>query len=181
MKIRTRLKLNAWIYLGVVMLMIFSFVWSFREIYRHDQNENLAGEMQKSAFERDSLKNDYLLHREERARVQWYAKSETLRGLLESASERFTGKEEKALLKSARETFNATFSLFSRFLEKHKREEHVAVEKLGFTEADSRLIGQVFLNAHALQDSIGRLFESAERASRRTRDRGTFLIIFFVN
>jgi len=180
MKIRTRLKLNAWIYLGVVMLMIFSFVWSFREIYRHDQNENLAGEMQKSAFERDSLKNDYLLHREERARVQWYAKSETLRGLLESASERFTGKEEKALLKSARETFNATFSLFSRFLEKHKREEHVAVEKLGFTEADSRLIGQVFLNAHALQDSIGRLFESAERASRRTRDRGTFLIIFFV-
>ena len=84
MKIRTRLKFNTWVTVGVIMLMTLSLAWSFREIDRTDRNEILVGEMQKAAFERILLRDEYLLYQEERAGIQWYAKSEILRGLLAS-------------------------------------------------------------------------------------------------
>ena len=137
-------------------------------------------EMRKAAFERISLRDDYLLYREERASIQWQAKSETLRGLMETAAERFTGEEDKALLQEARKDFDATLAGFSTILEKHKREGRDAKNVFAFDEAESRLIGQVFLKAYTLMDSIGRLHESTERAATRARTRGFALIIFFI-
>jgi PAS domain S-box-containing protein len=180
MKIKARLRLNNWISLLVVVLLAFSLAWSFREMDRADRNENLVEEMRKAAFERVSLRDDYLLYREERARLQWVAKSETLRRLMDTASERFTAMEDKDLLQEARKDFEATFSSFSSVLDKHKREEHRAGGKLAFDEADSRQIGQVLLKAYTLQDSIGRLYESTGRASTRARTRGIAFILFFI-
>ena len=180
MKIRTRLKLNTWFALGVVALMALSLAWTFREVNRMDRNENLATEMRNVAFERISLRDDYLLHREERARVQWQAKSETMRGLLESAKGHFTDEADRIVLQEAQQNFAATFSLFSTILARHAREERVAGNKLAFDETEIRLISQAFLKAYALQDNIGELYESAERTSRAARNRGVGLLIIFV-
>src|SRR4030042_511029 len=122
MKIKTRLRLNTWISLVVVMLMMLSLAWSFWEMDKAARNENLIHELEKTAFDRISLRDDYLLYREERASVQWVAKSETLRGLMETATERFTSEVDKALLQEARKDFDATFTGFSMIMEKHKRE-----------------------------------------------------------
>jgi methyl-accepting chemotaxis protein len=180
MKIRARLRLNAWISLGAVILMMFSLAWSFWKIDRTDRNEILVGEMRKAAFERILLRDEYLLYQEERAGTQWHAKSEILRGLLESGPEYFTSKKDKALLQDARKDFDATVSGFSTILEKYKREKRSVGKNLAFDEADSRLIGQTFLKAYALQDSINRLYESTEMEAVTTRNRGFILIIFFV-
>jgi PAS domain S-box-containing protein len=180
MKIKTRLRLNTWISLVVVILMMLSLAWSFWEIDRTDRNERLTQEMQKAAFERASLRDDFLLHGEERAGIQWVAKSETLRGLMETASEQFTNTQDRTLLQKARNDFDATFSAFSIILEKHKSVGRDAKNVFAFHEAESRLIGHVFLKASALQENIGRLYESAERAATRARTRGFALIIFFV-
>ena len=180
MKIKTRLRLNTWISLVVVMLMMLSLAWSFWEMDKAARNENLIHELEKTAFDRISLRDDYLLYREERASVQWVAKSETLRGLMETATERFTSEVDKALLQEARKDFDATFTGFSMILEKHKREGRDAKNVFASDEAESRLIGQVFLKAYALMDSIGRLHELAERASTRARANGFALIIFSI-
>jgi len=180
MKIKQRLRFNTWISLVVVMLMILSLAWSFREIDRADQNENLVAEMRDTAFERVILRDDYLLHREERAAIQWIAKTETLRGLMKTASGRFTSTQDKALLQEAQKNFDATASAFTEILEKGKRKGRRADMTFAFDEAESRLIGQVFLKAYALMDSIGRLYESAERTGEKVRDRGYFLVILFV-
>jgi HD-GYP domain-containing protein (c-di-GMP phosphodiesterase class II) len=180
MKIKTRLRLNAWMSLVVVTLMMLSLAWSFWEIDRADGNEKLVEEMRKAAFERVSLRDDYLLYREERANIQWVAKSETLRGLMKTASERFTATMDKALLQEARKDFDTTFSAFSTLLEKHKREGRNAKIVFASDEAESRLIGQVFLKSYALLDSIGRLYDSTERAATRARTREFALIIFFI-
>lgn len=180
MKIRTRLRFNTWITVGVIMLMTLSLAWSFWGIDRTDKNENLVGEMRKAAFERIILRDEYLLYQEERAGIQWRAKSEFLRGLLKSGSERFTSKKDKALLQDARKNFDATFSGFSTILEKYKQEKRSVGKKLPFDEGDSRLIGQVLLKAYALQDSINRLYESTEMEAVTTRNRGFVLIIFIV-
>jgi hypothetical protein len=105
MRFKTRLRLNAWISLSVITLMMFSLAWTFREIDRAYRNHNPVKEMRKTAFERISLRDDYLLNREERASIQWIAKSETLRGLMETASERFPATTDKALLHGSAERF----------------------------------------------------------------------------
>ena len=180
MKIRTRLKLNTWVALGVVVLMAISLAWTFQTISRMDRNENLASEMSKVAFERILLRDDYLLHREERAWVQWQAKTETMRGLLESAKEHFTDEADRTVLQEAQQNFAATISLFSTIVERHGREERVAGKKPAFDEMETRLITQAFLKAYALQDNIGELYETAEKSSRAVRNSGVLLIVVFV-
>jgi PAS domain S-box-containing protein len=180
MKIKHRLRLNTWISLAVVMLMILSLAWSFWEIERSDQNQNLVAEIRKTAFERITLRDDYLLHREERAAIQWMAKTETLRGLLITASARVTAAQDKALLQEAQKNFDATVSGFTVIIEKGKRERLPADGKYALDEAEARLIGQVFLKAYVLSDSIGRLYESTERTGKKARNRGYLLVMFFV-
>jgi signal transduction histidine kinase len=180
MKIRERLKLNILISLVAVVLLLFAVAWSFREVYRTDQAMINTDEMRKIALERVFLRDDYLLNPGERAKVQWRAKSEALVGLLKSASERFTGTEDRLLLQEARKDFDATLSSFSAILEKHKQNEYADRKKTAFSEAESRLISQVFLKAYALNDSIGRLHESSRRAATKAQNRGTILIVLFV-
>jgi hypothetical protein len=180
MTLKTRLILNAWISLVVVMLIMLSLVWSFREMDRTDRKENLANEMRKTAFESIVLRDEYLLYREKRAGIQWREKSETLRGMLETAKEHFADDEDKALLREVRRNFDASFFLFSRILERHVREEEPARKKIAFDEGESRLIGQIFLKAYVLQDSIEKLYESTERSVQTASNRGIVLIIFIV-
>jgi PAS domain S-box-containing protein len=141
---------------------------------------DLIAEMRKTAFERIILRDDYLLYQEARAQTQWIAKSETLRGLLESASKTISGSEEQALLKEARENFDATFTSFSQFLAKREKGESISKKGINFSEAESRLIGQVFLKAYLLNDSINRLYESALIKRTTARDRGYLLIIISI-
>jgi PAS domain S-box-containing protein len=179
MKIKTRLKLNNWISFVVIVIMVLAMAWSVWEFDRNDRNEKLVLEMRNIAFERISLRDDYLLHLEERAGIQWQAKSKTLRGLLETAAERFKTVEEKSLLQEARQNFDMTFSAFSAIMEKQRREGRRANKNFAFDEADSRLIGQIFLKSYALMDNIGRLYESTKRQATSARNRVAFLIIFF--
>jgi len=180
MKIKTRLKLNTWFSLGVVILMLLSLGWSFWEADRADQNVLLVGEIEKAAFERIILRDDWLLNREDRARTQWYAKTETLRQLLASAARRFTSKEAKELLQAAQNDFEATASLLTTVLEKHKQEENAAQKSLGFTDAQARRISQTHLKAYSLNDNISRLHEHYRKTDIEARSRGAILIMVFI-
>jgi len=180
MKIKTRLKLNTWFSLGLVILMLLSLGALYWEADQTDQNVLLVDEIEKAAFERIILRDDWLLNREDRARTQWYAKTETLRQLLASAARRFTSNEAKELLQDAQNDFEATASLFTTVLEKHKQDGITAQKKLDFTDAQARRISQVFLKAYSLNDNISRLHEHYRKAATAVRNRGTILIIIFI-
>jgi methyl-accepting chemotaxis protein len=178
MKIKTKLRLNSLIYMVVIMIMLLFLALSFWGYERADRNVNLVLKIRNIAFERIALRDDYLLYREERASIQWQAKSETIRALMETAAGQFTTGEEKALLQEARKDFDATYFMFSAILEKHKRENRRSDVRFTFDEAESRLIGQVFLKSYALIDSLGRLHQSTEMAAKRAKNIGAFVIIF---
>jgi PAS domain S-box-containing protein len=180
MKIKTRLRLNALLSLAVVVLMMLSVVLLFLDLDKANQNVNLIEEIRKIGFERISLRDDYILYREERSSMQWTAKSEILRGLIEKASERLTGPTDKALLQEVKKNFEMTFATFSTILKKDKREKRNREEGFAIDEVESRLIGQIFLKSYSMMDSIGRLHEEAARVLARARNRGIALIIFCV-
>jgi len=83
------------------------------------------------------------------------------------------------LLQEARQNYDATFSVFSVILEKYKQKDGHKNSHIAFNEADSRLIGQVFLKAYTLMDTIGMLHESSKKATIKALYRGAILIIFF--
>jgi len=180
MKIRTKLKLNTWISVGTFIIMLAVLAWSLFDSSRTYRGLELIDDLRKVAAERVMLRDDYLLHREERAKIQWQTKSETFRGLLDMADARFAQREDKALLKEARKAFDATFTSFSEFLNKHKRKEHAAGNTLDFTDAEARLINQVFLKAYILSDNIAQLDETARKRAKAVREIMVLIIALFI-
>ena len=180
MKIKTRLRLNTLISLCVVILILLSLVLSLREIVIAELNIDLVYDMRKVAFERILLRDEYILHQEKRAKAQWYAKSADFQDLLALARTVFVQEKDKALLHDARNDFDATFTGFSKVMEDHAIRERAAKKTVGFSEAESRLINQVFLKAYSLNDNINRLHESAAQKEKKARDRGAFIVVFSI-
>jgi signal transduction histidine kinase/CheY-like chemotaxis protein/HAMP domain-containing protein len=180
MTIKNRLKLNTVISLGAVALIILSLVWSYYESSNANRNMDLVAEIRNVTFERIMLRDDYLLHAEERAKIQWHAKSETLRGLLDIADQRFTDRDDRNLLREARKDFDATFVSFSAFMEHHKRKDPGWAKDFNLTETELMLISQAFLKAYSLTDSINKLFGSVQGKAASVRERSIFTVVFFL-
>jgi PAS domain S-box-containing protein len=180
MKIRRRLTLNIWISLGAIALMIGTIVWSFKEVNRADRNVRLTEEIRQTLFERVSLRDRYLLSPGESVKLQWYAKTETLRKLLESASERFTGAENAIILREARKSLDATISSFTAVTRIYELAAPADGGNLLAAETSPRLIRQLFVGASDLNDSAGRLYQSSHQSALQARRKGLILVIIFV-
>jgi PAS domain S-box-containing protein len=180
MAIKDRLKLNTIVSLGAVALIILSLAWSYHEDSTATRKMDLVAEIRNVAFERIMLRDDYLLHAEERAKTQWHAKSETLRGLLDMADQRFTDRDDRDLLREARKDFDATFVSFSGFMERDKRKESGRTKGIDPTETELMLISQTFLKAYSMADSINRLYISAGQEAARVRKRSIATVFFFM-
>ena len=179
MKIRKRLNLNTVISIAAVVLIILSLAWSYQEETKANRNMDLVEEIRNVSFERIMLRDDFLLHGEERAKIQWHAKSETLRRLLDMADQRFTGRTDRDLLRKARKDFDATHVSISSFMEHHKRKDPGSTRDFNFTETESMLVSQAFLKAYSLAGSINRLHISADNELARVRERSIVIVVFF--
>ena len=180
MKIKNRLNLNTIISLGAVALIIFSLVWSYFEDLKVNKNVDLMGELRTVAFDRIVLRDDYLLHAEARAKIQWHAKSEAMRRLLDTADQRITGSDDRGLLREARKDFDATFTSFSEFMENHKKKETDGTKWADLTETESMLISQTFLKAYSLSHNINKLYISVNQKATRVRNRSLVVVGFFL-
>jgi signal transduction histidine kinase/FixJ family two-component response regulator len=141
---------------------------------------DLVAEIRNVTFERIMLRDDYLLHAEERAKIQWHAKSETLRGLLDITDQRFTDSDDRNLLREARKDFDATFVSFSAFMEHHKGKDPGWAKDINLTDTELMLISQAFLKAYSLTDSINKLFGSVQGKAASVRERSIFTVVFFM-
>ncbi len=178
MKIKNRLRLNTLISLGTVILILFSLIWSFREIVIAERNMAIVDDMQKVAFERTMLRDEYILYKGNRSKTQWHAKSETLRDLIVQADSRFDKEEDRALLRNVRKDFDLTFATMSGVMEGNAGLDRGINKKPGFSDAEQRMISQVFLKAYSLIDNITRLHESIQKKEINTRNSGLLIIMF---
>jgi signal transduction histidine kinase len=180
MKIKKRLNLNTVISIAAVVLIILPLTWSYHENSKVNRNMDLVEEIRNVAFERVMLQDDFLLHKEERAKIQWHAKSETLRRLLDVADQRFTDRDDRDLLREARKVFDATVVLFSAFMEHRNREESSRTKGFNITEMESMLISQASLKAYSQTDSINKLHVSVDRKAAYVRERSIAIVVFFM-
>lgn len=180
MQIKTRLKLNAYISLCLILLMIIFLLWSLREATRADQNEALTVEMRNIAFDRILLRDEYILNHGERARMQGDAKAKTLGALIQTARARFTNKEDQAVLMDVQKYFASTAAIFPQIIANREREKTVGGQGIYSAELERLLFNQLLLKAYALTDNINKLQESARKASMAAHGRTIVFLIIFI-
>jgi PAS domain S-box-containing protein len=176
MRIKTRLRLNTWLSLSMIIFLVFSIIWLLRETDRASGDVAIASELRKAVFDRIMLRDDWLLNREDRARSQWYEKTQAFKALMESASQRFTEREARDILQDVWNDFEATASLFSPILEKYKRNGLVERRRLAFTEAESIHIKRLLLKAYSLNDNVNRLYKYSLRTAITARNKSTIVV-----
>jgi PAS domain S-box-containing protein len=181
MKIRTRLRVNSYISLGVLFIALLSLLWSYLEVLQADKKTGLVEKMRNVHFERTILRDEYLLHQEVRARIQWIAKSGDFEKLIDLADTLLTSREEKAMMEEAREEFVQTVLVFSKIIGSREKNERRGGAELLSAEAEKRLLSHVFQNASALTDTIKRIREAEQKNAIRARDReNAFIVLFFI-
>jgi PAS domain S-box-containing protein len=162
----------------LILLIVGSVVWSFREAFTMADNAKLVARMQVLAIERVVLRNEYQLYLSPRARVQWVEKTEELGGLIAQANKRFAGAEDRGLIQDIRKAFDGTNSIVRRLM--GLLEEEAEGRGRGrFLDAERRLTAQLLARVYNLNGRISMLRESASQASTRAFQRSLLLILFF--
>ncbi len=177
MKIKTRLKVNSFVNLSMLCLVMLSVGWSLWVASKASQDASLLTRMEQVNFERALIRDDYLLHQEKRAVNQSRVKAEEFKLLLKEARERFTKPSDRALLEEIEEADSAGTSIFSRLHEMRIKMANKGQRDILHSAGESRLVGQLMVRSYARAHGIGRLQESVKKASATAYQRSVFLII----
>ncbi|MHC1744199.1 MAG: hypothetical protein AB9873_14355 [Syntrophobacteraceae bacterium] len=180
MRLKTRLRLNSLVTLVTVFLAVLTLVWSLREAETASGNATLVSEMERAAFERTVLRDEYLLHQEKRARIQWQAKSDELTGLMTTAVKELTEPSDRALLETIRAEIDGTTDIFTRLVEIREGGKRVDGEALSSPEGEKRLVGRILARASILRDTIHKLGESAQKKAAAAHQRSVLLVVLLM-
>lgn len=170
MRVKTRLIINAAI--SVTMAFVIGMML-FMALYRVSsalEESEIAGELVTTAFERSTLRSDYLRTNSERAKKQWVAKHEQMGRLLNSASEKFRKDEDRKTIEEMVKDQAFTGKIFSAIVENREQSRSDADSARLFQETEGRLVSQLemrlydkILNANKLHEAAARRLRSALR------------------
>ncbi len=175
MRIKTRLSLISGLSLGMVVFIGLAFGWTSRQESRANRTADLAAEMRKVVFDRALLRDEYLFYHVERARVQWTAKTTRLRELTGLAMESAATPGDRNLLKSVQEGIDRTTGLFIAVIQLHEGDGDRS------PEWGRRLTGQLFLQAHDLNESVAAFHDTSLAAAMQAHRRASVTLMLFVS
>jgi methyl-accepting chemotaxis protein len=180
MKIKTKLSINLYLFVGTFFVVTMALYWSYQEYNKAGENERLVLEIQKAIFERTSLRDEYIQYQEERAKIQWQKKSEYIVKLMDLASARFKDEMSKSILDKMRRNYEDTATIFSKIVENKERKYLNEKERVLSREFENRLFSQILLKAYTLSDAAQELRESNRRTSEIALKRMNLLTVIFV-
>ena len=95
MLIKTRLQIHVAVSVTMAFVIALVLFLALSRVNRAVEESNIASQIITCAFERNTLRNDYLRTDSERAKKQWFVKNAQMGRLLISASEKFRVAEDK--------------------------------------------------------------------------------------
>ncbi len=151
MRISTRLTWNSAGALATLLLLLPVLLSSFMSFGEAKADLLLATQLQDNFFERTSIRDHYLLYREDRLQALWEQRKDVADELLRKARRRFPGREEQAHLEQLSRHLQDNTAVFHRIVENTpnldpRQESHAAYEEL-----DRRLVSQLLLKAVAVR------------------------------
>jgi len=180
MRIATSLKTSSFLSLGTLIVLITVLFWALEENSKAKVNDLLADTIQASLFQRISLRDEYLLYREKRAKAEWTAKNEAIDALLGQAARTFSDDASQAVVAQMRRGLQDTGDIFQRIIRNTETREATPQSRQIYQELEKRLISQMLLRTSALQKDANQLQVAARDRVVQTFDRALALTVIFV-
>jgi PAS domain S-box-containing protein len=179
MRIKTRLRVNVAVTLGLLLLLTAVLIWSAGITTVAEANVDLAERMQKTVAGRILVRDEYLIAFSERARIQWEAETETFQSLLAQAKVQLPVADQ-SMLDGIESDFAATVSIFHQIVEIRQTQISAGADSLPSTEGEQRLVSQLLLRAYSLHDRIHALADTTQTDDDAARTLLTWLSFSFM-
>lgn len=118
MRIKTRLQVTTIFTIAVALVIGSILFFATQQVNEAIKKNRAANEIIRGVFELDILTNEYLMRGEERAKIQWQLKHDSLRKLLKE--EEFKNPEEMVFSKRMRENHESLKTTFSQMVSNYK-------------------------------------------------------------
>ncbi|MFZ4538921.1 EAL domain-containing protein [Propionivibrio sp.] len=168
MRITTRLRIISGLTLAALVVQLPILGWSFIEFNSARNDSVIAGEIKEAFFKNDSLRNQYLLYREDHIRAQWEAVKESTDSLLLQATDQFQGEQNQQLLQRLQQNTKDRAELFQRIVSHTEPLETAVGNRQVYEELNKRLVSQLMLKAVAFRDMSTTLQEASDRRVEQT-------------
>lgn len=175
------------LFINVAFLAIAGLVVSFvilltqARVRGAEEQSDIANEIADSAFERSVFRTDYQRTGNEVSRAQWFAKSEEIRELIKTASDKFRHAEERELVTALSRSNETTIKLFSLLVE--NRQRTASGRDALSRETEAGLIRLLNEQLHDYRLNAGMLRETADghlSTAMRLASRAILGVIAFV-
>lgn len=163
MQVNKRLQINVAFSIITAFVVVLVLFLTLSRVNRAMEESEIANEILSSAFERSTFKSDYLRTSNERARVQWFAKSEEIGRLLKFASDKFKDAEDKKTIDEMIKDHESTVKLFSDIVENRERTRSGSASAELSQEIENRLVAQLNMRLYDKVLHTRRLREAAEQ------------------
>ncbi len=164
MRVKQRLAINTVVTVASAITVLVVLLVAVHGVIRAAEATRVADGIITGAFERVTLRTDYLRTGSERAREQVRAKHEEIGKLLISASEKFTAPEDKRTVEALRKGHKSIGNNFRAVVENRKIAGLYGRSAELSREIEDRLLSQLNMRVYEMVLLGGKLQESSEEA-----------------
>lgn len=165
MRIRKRLRINVVISLLIAFVIGLMLTLALHHLNKANNLATIAGNITTNAFERVSLRNDYMRSNSERAKDQWFDKNQQNSELLKSATEIFLDNEDRKIIGKMIEIHESILEIFSALVA-NREKNYLNAGLVGLPlDAEERLLNQLNIRVYE-QVLKGRTLQESGRKAR---------------
>jgi C4-dicarboxylate-specific signal transduction histidine kinase len=171
MLVKTRLRINITVSVVSTLAIVAVLLLALDGVRRAVEESSIAAGLITCAFERNTLRNDYLRTESERAKRQWFAKNRQMETLLTSASEKFRDAEDQKIIQELSRDNIKTGQIFAVIVANRTKLRPPGTDAAALSrEAENRLVSQMTMRVYdralyavALEEGARRRLYSALR------------------
>ena len=148
MLVRKRLHLNVAVSLLTAVAIILVLFLALARVRRAVEESHLADAIIICAFERNTLRNDYLRTDSQRAKKQWFAKNQEMGKLLNAAAVKFREAADRKIIADLVKDNDSTGQIFAAIVAIHEKAGSGANSAALSLEAENRLVSQMRMRVY---------------------------------
>jgi PAS domain S-box-containing protein len=179
MRIATRLTLISTSTMAGLVAMVLVVVWSLIEFKEAKTNNLIANEIKVHVLEGASARNQYFLHREEFAKMQWFQSKESIGSLTRRSELRLFSKDDQEKISRIRIDNEASGTLFKEILENAAALQAAKVNPQPYEERDKQLASLLLKKGTALRDTATGLRDASALRVEKAYQRLTLIVSLF--
>jgi len=180
LRIKTILKISATFSIGIALTLGFAFFLTSQQMNEAIEKDREAGKIVEAVFNLNVINNDYLLHHEKRAKLQWHTKHVSFEKLLNELSVIFTNPNDQAVLDSIRQDHKNIKMIFSKLVISIEQPEYGIEESTVLRQLKERLVSQVSLKSQAMVFGAQKLAGYSQAEVMNVQQNANLLIMLLI-